>query len=631
MVATLFLTLIMVISLFSQGLYDPSQSLPLLMLVLLVTLFVWIYVCVIKKEKLSHTYLILCIFPMLYIFSLVGGVESVEGTLMRFLQWSLYPCFLFLLLVVKEKGSNRLELALVVFSYAFVVITYLFAFRMIPSATFWLELNEDISGLGMRLAGFFQYPNAFGIVAASLLFYHFMHAVHETRPRWEVIHSLPILSYGLFLLLTESRGAMLCFLVCWVIGIWIVEKNQLFRYVSLSIVLGIMLFVISWFLPLMVKGQSMVLLLIIGLSAVYSLLSKRIKAIPISRPVLIPLAMTVLVVSLVLDIGYKGFIYRMLPEVLQSRVSMGAGTLQERFLYVQDVMTEIDRFFLNGAGGMAWKSLMYQTQSQPYISHELHNGYINMLVETGIPGFLLLVLLIGYATVYMIRRRSLYFLSFLVIVLHSTMDFSLSYGFIACLLLLFFAAAYDRVNKGLPKAFELIGIGIFIFTIIGSLAFSYRFIQAEKMAHSRELEQAITYNPYQMSYRLELANMNENKRMDLIKEGLKYEPNHSYAIFQLAKWNEEVGNNEQAQRLYRRSISLDRFDSYKHEGYLRFLVNQSEMEREKGRIKQSEEWADKAVQAYKDLQRLAEKYPLPNQRNFRVTEDTTDFIRNLQK
>lgn len=626
----LFISLLMIIPLFLHGLYDPSEWLPFLVLILLSTLFVWFYVRVIKKEKLNPSYLVLCVFPLLYILSLLGGVESVEGTLMRFLQWSLYPCFLFLLFVLRGKKQRTLEPALVIFSYAYVVCTYLYVFKILSYPSFWLGLNEDVSGLGTRLAGFFEYPNALGIVAASLLFFHLMHTVQENRPRWGVIHSFPILSYGLFLLLTESRGAMLSFLICWMIGLWFVKKNHLLRYVYLTLVIGLMLFAFSWFLPLIVEGRMVMLVVIVAASAVYSLLAKQRITYTISRPFLIPVITTLFVVALIADLLCKGLFYRVLPDVLQNRLSMGTGTLTERFLYIRDVWTEVDRFVLNGAGGMAWKSLMYQTQSGPYISHELHNGYMNMLVETGILGFVLFLFVVGYAIVYMFRRRSLYFLSFMVIVLHGVMDFSLSYSSIVCLLLFYFAASYEKENQGRLPNQERIGSVLFIMMISSALVFSFRFVQADKFAQQGEWVKAIAHNPYRMSYRLELGTINLKEQIEIVEEGLPYEPNHSYAIYQLGKWYAEAGNEKRALRLYTRSLSLDRFDTYKYEGVLHFLVEQSNTAKDKGRNEEAQELGKKASQVYKNMQRLVEGHPLANQRNFYITEETKEIMEKLE-
>lgn len=631
MITKLFIAGIMVISLFLFGLYDVSNWLPYLLVLVFLSLIVWIYTVLIRKGKVHSSYLVLCIFPVLYIMSLLGGVESVEGTVLQFLEWSIYPCILFLFLVGKGNNQRGLDVPFVILSYVLLVSTYLVILSVIPFSSFWLVLNQGISGIGTRLAGFFQYPNAFGIVITSLLLCHLLFTVQESRIHWRMLHGFPIIPYGALLLLTESRGAFLCFLVCWVIGLWLMKNSEYVKYVVLSVVAGIFLYVLSWFLPQLAQGNPWVLLLLGAVSVVFVLMSSWEMATSIKRPKLIPFFTSLTILLLFLDILFKGLLYRMLPEVLQSRFSMGIGTLLERFLYIEDVWKKADSFWLNGLGGMAWRSLMYQTQSSPYISHELHNSYINIMVEVGIAGIILVLIITGYAIIQMFRNRTAYLPSFLAIVLHSFIDFSFSYSFIVFLLLFYFAASYNTEKEIQSKSFQRIGEVIFVLMIGSSVFLSSRFIQADKFMQKGELDRAVASNPFSMKYRLALSIENEDSMEHLISNGLKYEPHHSYAVFQLATLYADHGDSKKAQYAFRESLRLDRFDPYKYEGYIHFLSEQILKEYNRGNIKLASQWVQEAEHLFIELESLVGKFPLPNQRNFHMTKSTRETIEKINQ
>ena len=100
-----------------------------------------------------------------------------------------------------------------------------------------------------------------------------------------------------------------------------------------------------------------------------------------------------------------------------------------------------------GAGGGAWASLYEQYQNNPYTSTQAHNFFLQYLIEVGIIGFLVFMSFIVYIFYKYIRgyvqtddegRNShfLYLILVLSILIHSILDFNMSYVFMGILVFL---------------------------------------------------------------------------------------------------------------------------------------------------------------------------------------------------
>lgn len=89
---------------------------------------------------------------------------------------------------------------------------------------------------------------------------------------------------------------------------------------------------------------------------------------------------------------------------------------------------------LAGARGETWRSSYLAAQSRPYVGSQVHSGYLDILLNLGFAG-LAAILLMLLAAGWLLAKSSPRLLPpFLVIVLHSAVDFDWSYGLIWLLL-----------------------------------------------------------------------------------------------------------------------------------------------------------------------------------------------------
>ncbi|WP_157692492.1 O-antigen ligase family protein [Paenibacillus tuaregi] len=113
----------------------------------------------------------------------------------------------------------------------------------------------------------------------------------------------------------------------------------------------------------------------------------------------------------------------------------GTSTVSARLLMYRDALWQIGTNPWWGGGGGVWRSVYRSIQTEPYVGAQVHSGYLDMLLNLGIPGLLVLVLWFTIVGFLLLKRRSLLLAPYLVLVLHAGVDFDMSYGLIWLLLL----------------------------------------------------------------------------------------------------------------------------------------------------------------------------------------------------
>lgn len=605
---------------FTGGLYEIEPYYSSLLLLFILTILTVLY-RIIRQERWHWSATCLAVIPLLYL-PFFHQLESTNDTWVQFIRMAAYASFFFLLLTANQKVANNQMLpnSFTSFSYVILVSTYIGIAGFFSISHFWLILSEDISGLGMRLGSFLQYPNAFAILCVALFLFHGLQVVQQTSPKWRFIHLAPLLPYLLLILLTESRGALLVLLLAVLLSIFMLQqKDQSLFLISMlaSGLLAIVLYRFSWLLN---SYPAVYILITVITGSVFSVVMGRWGNFNFhwKSQLLMPLGATVLFAAVILDILFQGLLFKLLPTVLQSRLAMGSGTLEDRFLYISDAWRASDQFLWFGAGGNAWKSFMYQVQTSPYISHEVHSSIMGSWMEVGLIGLLIIGVLFISALYQMFRLRSLHVIPFLAIIVHSFFDFTLSYGLLVFVLFYFFVLAVGEpttkkgstINNKKFLTYGSTGLLLIVMTI-GSI-YAFRFQQAEQAYVNGEVNQALRWNPYKMEYNLAL----KGSITDL-ERGLQYEPHHAYAIYQLASLYREDGNTQKTLVLYRQAVKLDSFDAYKHEGYIEYLLEIGEIEQ--------------AKKAYAEYKKLGSRpFPTNNQRNFHLTDKTIQMMEEIQ-
>lgn len=142
----------------------------------------------------------------------------------------------------------------------------------------------------------------------------------------------------------------------------------------------------------------------------------------------------------------------------------------ERITFYKDAMKVVKDYPILGAGGGGWSSLYEHYQNNPYTSRQVHNFFLQYLIEVGILGFIvfmgfILYIFYKYIRGYVKRDRNdfengfFYLIIALSILVHSLLDFNMSYAFMGILVFLGLAGmAVVMDSKQLRKSWNKTGL-----------------------------------------------------------------------------------------------------------------------------------------------------------------------------
>jgi hypothetical protein len=143
---------------------------------------------------------------------------------------------------------------------------------------------------------------------------------------------------------------------------------------------------------------------------------------------------------------------------LRGRISGPSATVDARGLMYRDAWRLAGEAPWLGRGGETWHSAYLAVQSRPYVGSQVHNGYLDFLLNLGIAGVAVLLLLL-LAAVWMTGRNAPRLMPpLLVIILHGVVDFDWSYGL--SWLLLFSLLAMARAEPRQQRAAGIEGAAV---------------------------------------------------------------------------------------------------------------------------------------------------------------------------
>ena len=158
--------------------------------------------------------------------------------------------------------------------------------------------------------------------------------------------------------------------------------------------------------------------------------------------------------------------FKYLPEQLGNRllnINFQTENAQLRGYFLKDGIKIFKDYFLIGAGGGGWQNLYRKYQSFTYNSTEAHNFYLQVMIETGILGivvlllFCLIVLNKMYISIFKLKELSdlSLYLALLMIIGHAFFDFDLSlsaFAFLFWSIVGIVSASMKGMNGGIPKS-----------------------------------------------------------------------------------------------------------------------------------------------------------------------------------
>lgn len=567
--------------------------------------------------------IVMMLLPFIYWLSSMQAVSSYYASFNTLIIVMLSGFFL-IGLYFAETGVSRktFETLLMLSIYVIVVfgIANLFGQLYYPDA---LWLAHD----GYRLASVFQYSNTYAgfLTAAFLMCLYYV--VHCDSWYIRAAHAFMFVPIWISFLLTYSRGAIVVIPVVVLILLMFFRLSRQLMYtlyLGLTVVLSFLILgklssnsdaiasivqpadgrsaapislwselaLQSW---LLLIGTSLILAILItiihprlyawleGKSGKLSTYKWSFAAVP---AFIISISLFALVMLFV-----SSTVRGLLPDKIAVRfdnINLQQHSVLERWTFYRDGIKIAHDYPLLGAGGGAWPALYEAYQNNPYWSRQAHSYFVQTLVEIGWLGLAVLIGLLAYAFILYIRAHIrfpeqrgshiVFFIFALTVLLHSAIDFDMSYIYLSSLVFLCLGCMLSPF-AGRMTINRLANIRRYrwkyVFpTILAVLSLTLLFVSASNYNANRNyqhalhtaaqgqnsldhhlphLEKAIHVSPDHPAYLM--------TKIDWLKQAYNQTKDQSY-------WNEAMLALEQAKRYdpYNRQVLLEQYRSLKTEG-----------------------------------------------------------------
>jgi O-antigen ligase len=383
----------------------------------------------------------------------------------------------------RKLGATITQFALVCSGYLIVFVGILNLFGNV--------FNKDavMFDQGLRLTSLFQYANAYAGFLMAILFAALYLVLASKRWYYVLAHSLMIIPILTSFWLTQSRGALVVLPIVFILILpffSLLRQIQMFLYLAVAAVAAISITdkivkvatpintanleqynatgkvndYLSFFNKASFTGWSRLLIASLLFAAVVTIIHKYVisaiqakladrkakKYLTLIFPVGIVLTG---VIGAVLLLGDTGFT-KILPEILRTRlenINFQQHSVLERGTFYKDAVKLVEDYPILGAGGGGWNILYEKYQNNPYTSRQTHNFLLQYLVDVGILGILLLLIFLCTLFFYYFKyyfnkpnsdndRHLIFYIMALSIIVHSLIDFDMSYVYLAAVVFL---------------------------------------------------------------------------------------------------------------------------------------------------------------------------------------------------
>lgn len=357
-----------------------------------------------------------------------AGSVSKQGSMDEMLRWSLLAMFILLTAVLAARTGGARWLAcgwqmaggLLVLSGILAVCGVLpLPFGVMRTA------DPEISSAGARLGGLLQYPNAYGAVVGMYAVERLIAAARViARPMAAgrlIAAMLPLMPAQAALLLSESRGAWLA-TGCAAVAAFALQRRG--ARLPLLLATAAPLACAAWLYRQLAAAQLAPapvpgLLALAGAWAAAllgTLLLCRLWHSDAVKARAAALTATVLAGAAAMAVASTA-----------DRLAAGVGTGVSRLQMWRDALQLWTEAAWLGHGGDTWRNMFRAIQSSPYVGGEVHNGLLDLALDTGMIGILLVA---GW---FLLTLRSIFHFapqlmpSVLIFGLHGAMDFDWSF------------------------------------------------------------------------------------------------------------------------------------------------------------------------------------------------------------
>ncbi|MGG3283632.1 O-antigen ligase family protein [Paenibacillus solani] len=610
----------------------------------------------------------ICGMMLLYVLHGIGEPLSLTGTMKEIIRWGSYGSFAVMAWRIcrTAEGLRMMQagwhlMGAVLCGSALLAVYGLLA---LPYGIY-LTADADISATGARLGGLLQYPNTFGAVMAAFLLERLFALPSVLRNRTGTLRAaaalLPLLPYTAALLLTESRGAWLAAAIACAAGFAkerhavapllvaaaapVASAALLYRQLAEARLAPAVLPGLLWLAGLWAGG------VLAGL-----LLCRWRHSESPGRGYAAPGAVGAAALLAAAAIA-------MILHQVQDRALGGAATLSARRLLYSDAWQLARSSLWLGRGGETWRQSYLAIQSQPYVGAEVHSGYMNILLDTGIIGLLLVLVLVSMMIARLMAVSSPLLPAALVLIGHAAVDFDWSFGLLWLLLLWLVVlglalsssgqeaqagphrrlhearrgkrptlvkkrlAVYARKRRDrslMPwqplrgLAILLLASWVLLAAVLGISEGEARLAVSEPAGRQIALlRSSLKWNPANTEAALHLADwLSPSQRIPMLMNSMEYSPEHPGLSWKLAEAYSLKGASEEAAAWYQRAIDRDRFNTVKQTRAVLRLASLANWHRTAGEIARAEEAARSGLE-------LLERY-----RSLAMALFETDFLRN---
>jgi len=628
-----------------------------------------------------------------------AGSVSKQGSMDEMLRWSLLALFTLLtaILAARTDGARWLACGWQMAGALFVLSGILAVCGVLPLPFGVMRTADpEISSAGARLGGLLQYPNAYGAVVG-------MYAVERLTAAARVIARpvsagrliaavLPLMPAQAALLLSESRGAWLA-TGCATVAAFALQRRG--ARLPLLLAMAAPLACAAWLYRQLAAAQLAPtpvpgLLALAGAWAAallgtlllcrlwHSGAAKAPRAAALTAIVLAGTAAALMAVASTAD-----------------RLAAGVGTGVSRLQMWRDALQLWTEAAWLGHGGDTWRNMFRVIQSSPYVGGEVHNGLLDLALDTGMIGILLVA---GW---FLLTLRSIFHFapqlmpSVLIFGLHGVMDFDWSFTLFWMLFIWIGAwtaalrlealegkrsggtaespssksrsrarffpylptqsrpstipmrSFFHVLQRVTARLIRVSTVMIILFWLGGTVWLTSRYAVAEvqyRQAMSEpegtstqklHLMAALQSNPNRPDIVISLARTLPGREAEsILLNSLSHSPVHPQMYIELGRLAAQFGEGQQAGKYFEQAIALNRYDSVGQSTALYWMEKAARREWEAGFTNRAQQTAVAGVQMYERYQLLAKEVEAGNVRNdrrFVLEEHAQDYGENLRR
>jgi len=482
---------------FEKPLYEAMRWVSIIMLVLGIYLFKnW------KPKDMKDWYaLLIFALPLTYLIALIPAASHYQALNMVYIYLIYAVIFIVGLYFTRNTLSNSIIRNTLLVSTYFTVFFGLFHWfgngKFMANVIGWLIPLNPATGIyneavmadsnGLRLTSFFQYANTYAAFLIAILFAAVFLLVKSRKWYGSAIHAFMLVPIILSFFLTLSRAAYVILPVVFLIVILCLKPYRQIMYtvhVALAFIASMAILNKVTTIGIAVneqfngseslKGWMLTLGVSIFVAIIATLLQHFVtpwlqqklssfgqrKASSLIMP-----AAAVILGGVMVFIFINTSAKNLLPENVKIRlenINFQQHSVLERGTFYKDALKLVADYPVFGAGGGAWYSMYEKYQHNPYLSRQAHSFFFQNIVEVGIVGSIVLIgLLILFFYTYIrnyiksdeASRDShfYYFIIAIALLIHSILDFDISYVYVGVLLFLCLGAMLSNIQ---PKESE---------------------------------------------------------------------------------------------------------------------------------------------------------------------------------